>query len=271
MGIQLQHHISKFLLCLNNSNLLGTTTKIRIQQIQNNLWSTTNILQHPNLIIDGKNKYSTNFKIIQLLQYLNMQIDAHYSIMLPHTITHTAYPLEKLLNKHNSYNIIKKQLKIKNILYLDQLTTMDNSTLLKWEHLSPRIGYLPKGKIPTWFKYLENTLIENSVTRKLIQQPVLTSNNYFSYTTGHFSKKHKPWLITNNNNNSITIGKARLFNAQLNTISITHWIHNIDYTHIEYYPTPSLTCSPCSGCNLNSNRIKNQCTFDISATLSTQF
>ena len=142
-----------------------------------------------------------------------MQIDAHYSIMLPHTITHTAYPLEKLLNKHNSYNIFKKQLKIKNILYLDQLTTMDNSTLLKWEHLSPRIGYLPKGKIPTWFKYLENTLIENSVTRKLIQQPVLTSNNYFSYTTGHFSKKHKPWLITNNNNNSITIGKARLFNA----------------------------------------------------------
>ena len=200
-----------------------------------------------------------------------MQIDAHYSIILPHTITHIAYPLEKLLNKHNSYNIFKKQLKIKNILYLDQLTTMDNSTLLKWEHLSPRIGYLPKGKIPTWFKYLENTLIENSVTRKLTQQPVLTSNNYFSYTTRHFSKKHKPWLITNNNNNSITIGKARLFNAQLNTISITHWIHNIDYTYIEYYPTPSLTCSPCSGCNLNSNRIKNQCTFDISATLSTQF
>ena len=151
-----------------------------------------------------------------------MQIDAHYSIIWPHTITHTAYPLEKLLNKHNSYNIFKKQLKIKNILYLDQLTTMDNSTLLKWEHLSPRIGYLPKGKIPTWFKYLENTLIENSVTRKLTQQPVLTSNNYFSYTTGHFSKKHKLWLITNNNNNSITISKARLFNAQLNTISITH-------------------------------------------------
>ena len=129
--IQLQHHISKFLLRLNNSNLLGTTTKIRIQQLQNNLWSTTNILQHLNLIIDGKNKYSTNFKIIQLLQYLNMQIDAHYSIMLPYTITHTAYPLKKLLNKHNSYNIFKKQLKIKNILYLDQLTTIDNSTLLK--------------------------------------------------------------------------------------------------------------------------------------------
>ena len=129
--IQLQYYISKFLLHLNNSNILGTTTKICIQQLQNNLQSTTNILHHSNLIIDGKNKYSTNFKIIQLLQYLNMQIDAHYSIIQLHTITHTAYPLEKLLNKHNSYNIFKKQLKIKNILYLDQLTTMNNSILLK--------------------------------------------------------------------------------------------------------------------------------------------
>ena len=120
-----------------------------------------------------------------------MQIDAHYSIIWLHTITHTAYPLEKLLNKHNSYNIFKKQLKIKNILYLDQLTTMDNSTLLKWEHLSQQIGYLPKGKTPTWFKYLENILIKNSVIRKLTQQPVFVSNNYFSYTTKYFSKKHK--------------------------------------------------------------------------------
>ena len=95
------------------------------------MWSTTNILHHPNPIIDRKNKYSTNFKIIQLLQYLNIQIDAYHSIAWPHTITHTAYPLEKLLNEHNSYCTFKKQLKIKNILYLDQLTTMDNTILLK--------------------------------------------------------------------------------------------------------------------------------------------
>ena len=79
--IQLQHHISKFLLHLNNSTLLGITTKIRIQQLQNNLWSTTNILQHSNLIIDKLNKYSTNFKITQLLQHLNMQIDIYSSII----------------------------------------------------------------------------------------------------------------------------------------------------------------------------------------------
>ena len=120
-----------------------------------------------------------------------MQIDAHSSIIWPNTIIYEAYSLELLLNQYNSYNIFKKQLKTKNILYLDQLTTMDNSTLLKWEHLSPRIGYLPKGKIPTWFKYLENTLIKNFSSRKLTQQLTLTPNNYFSYTTGHFNKKYK--------------------------------------------------------------------------------
>ena len=45
--IQLQHHISNFMLRINNPDLLGTSTRIRLQQLQNNLWSTTNILQHP--------------------------------------------------------------------------------------------------------------------------------------------------------------------------------------------------------------------------------
>src|SRR5437868_14277982 len=97
--IQLQYHISKFLLRLNNTNLLGTTTKNRIQQLQNNLWSTTDILHHTDPIIDGKNKYSTNFKTIHLFHDLNMQIDTHPSIMWLHTIIHTAYPLEKILKQ----------------------------------------------------------------------------------------------------------------------------------------------------------------------------
>ena len=41
---QLQHHISNFINRLNDANLLKTTTHIRLQQLQNNLWSTTNII-----------------------------------------------------------------------------------------------------------------------------------------------------------------------------------------------------------------------------------
>ena len=42
--IQLQHHITNFLARLNNSDLLGISTQIRVQQLQNKLWSTINLL-----------------------------------------------------------------------------------------------------------------------------------------------------------------------------------------------------------------------------------
>src|SRR5260363_159753 len=67
------------------------------------------------------------------------------------------------------------------------------------------------------------------------------------------------------------IGKARRFNHSTNTISITHWKIHADLSLISLYPTPDAHCTLCSGCTLNSNRIQNTCTLDISATLSTKF
>src|ERR1043165_9802152 len=72
--IQLQHHITNFQQQINDPNILGITTKVRLQQLQNNLWSTTNILQHYEPVIDGHNKLTLNFKIIQLLQHLKIII-----------------------------------------------------------------------------------------------------------------------------------------------------------------------------------------------------
>ena len=80
-NIQLQHHITNFLHRINDSSILETTIHIKLQQLQNNLWSTTNILQHSQPIIDGPNKYITNFKIIQLFTHLNMQITANQEII----------------------------------------------------------------------------------------------------------------------------------------------------------------------------------------------
>ena len=117
--IQLQHHTSKFLNRINNADLLRTSTKIRIQQLQNNLWSTTNILQHSNPIIDGPNKHTTTFKIIQLHNHLGIQIIHNTHTTWPNTISHNAYPIEFLLYNHELYAVFKKQLHTKQILYLD--------------------------------------------------------------------------------------------------------------------------------------------------------
>ena len=58
---------------------------------------------------------------------------------------------------------------------------------------------------------------------------------------------------------------------QSNTVSINHWQHNIDISHSSCYPLPPISCKPCPGCSLNSSRIANYCTLEVSSILSTQF
>jgi ribonuclease HI/endonuclease/exonuclease/phosphatase family metal-dependent hydrolase len=268
--IQLQHHTSNFLNRINNQDLLGTTTHIRLQHLQNNLWSTTNILQHPNPVIDGLNKNTTTFKIILLFKYLNLTITTNSNLSTPHTINSSHTPIEQFLSSDKSYSIFKQQLRSKRILFLEQLTSADNTTLLLWNHISPRLNYLPKGKQPKWFSIIENRITINNTTRQIISDISLPTINSLSFQTGHYKTKKNTWLITYSDNN-IIIGKARRFNIESNTISITHWLSNIDPNITSLYPTPEIECRPCSGCNLNSNRIQNNCTLNISATLSTKF
>ena len=113
----------------NNPYLLGNSTHIRLQQLQNNLWSTTNILQYSNPIIDGPNKHSTTFKIILLLNYLESSIFAHTEILHLFTINLLYTLLESLLFYYSQYTTFKRQLCSKHILFLEQLTSYNNTTL----------------------------------------------------------------------------------------------------------------------------------------------
>jgi hypothetical protein len=243
--IQLQHHISNFLLRLNKTDLLGVTTQIRLQQLQNNLWSTTNILQHPNPLIDGANKHTTTFQIIQLLRHMQFTITA-YSIQ-PYTLTYPYTPIETLLHTHPDYNNFKKQLRNKYILYLEQLTSFDNSTLLDWTHISPKLGQIPTGRKPKWFTILENKIITDNHTRQIDSSLNLPSSNSLSFTTGHYNSKSKPWLITfDYNYQEIIIGKACKYNTNDNTISITHWLTKHDPSYTSLYPLPTVNCTRCT-------------------------
>jgi hypothetical protein len=218
--IQLQHHITNFLHRINDPSILGTTTHIRLQQLQNNLWSTTNILQHSQPIIDGPNKYTTNFKIIQLLTHLNMQITANQEIIWPKTISNAHQPIEPILIQHPQYIQFKKQLRHHKILYLEQLCTADNSTLLCWQDLSPRLHQIPKGRQPLWFSYLEDKVTSHGLYRTLLPHYQSPGINPFAYNIDYFPKKLKPWLLTYQDNN-IIIGKIRKY-LDDKIVSISH-------------------------------------------------
>src|SRR5260364_202002 len=110
--------------------LTGISTRIRLQQLQNNLWSTTNILEHHSPNIDGPNRLTTTFKIILLLKRLEINIIANPNITWPKVINSGNLPLEQILQHYSKYKTFKQQLYHKQILYLEQLCSADNQTLL---------------------------------------------------------------------------------------------------------------------------------------------
>ena len=155
-------------------------------------------------------------------------------------------------------------------MYLDQLTTFDNSCLLDWTHISPRIYKLPKGKQPLWFTYLEDKVTSHSHNRTLYQHLHLSNTNYYSYTTGHFSLGKKPWLITAIDD-QIIVGKARRQITPSGTVLVTHWQFNFDSLRSSLYPLPPAQSQACTGCHLNSGTITNRCTINVPINLSAKF
>ena len=268
--IQLQHHIPNFIKRLNNNHLLGILTQIRVQQLQNNLWSTTSILSHPCPIIDGPNRFTTNFKIIQLLKHLEWEISPSPNTPIPFLIQEGSITLESILSSHPNYSTFKKQLRHHHILFLDQLTTSNNIHLLNWKHISPRLNKIPKGKIPQWFKILENLVTDSSDSRTISSQLNMPPTNYYSYSTGYFYKHSKPWLITLLNN-QILIGKARRQSTNSGYTLITHWQHNLTTNHLSFYPLPDIITQPCLDCHLNSRLINNKCTILIPTSNAAKF
>ena len=153
-------------------------------------------------------------------------------------------------------------------MYLDQLTTLENNTLLKQQHISPRLQYLPKGKQSLWFSFLEETIITSSYTREIIDSISLNSPNPFPLSTDYFKiKKLQIFSITNN---QITLGKAYKFFLTNNSISITHQTTDYNSSYTAYYLISPINCTLYSDYDLNSNYITNFCIIDVLATHSTK-
>jgi len=127
-----------------------------------------------------------------------------------------------------------------------------------------------KGRKPIWFTKLENITIENYYNRSLKTQYFHQGTNSFAYNTYNIPKKHKPWLITFNNE-EIIIGRICKHLTNFNQISITHWQTDININNTDYYPLQPINFTPCSGCHLNSQRLTTACTINTSSITSAQF
>jgi ribonuclease HI len=106
--------------------------------------------------------------------------------------------------------------------------------------------------------------------RTFHEQYKLPDINYFSFSTGHFSLKSKPWLITTIED-QIIVGKARRRITPTGLVLITHWQCSFFPQFTKLYPTQPINFSICSGCSYNSNLISNRCTIFIPINLASRF
>ncbi|CAG8811725.1 17943_t:CDS:2, partial [Gigaspora margarita] len=105
-------------------------------------------------------------------------------------------------------------------------------------NLLSRLHYLPTGKQPLWFTFLEKTFIENNIHCSIL-------SNY----------------------------QPRVKLVDISSIQILYQLliglPNIDTLQFQLYPLSPISCMSCPGCNLNTNHLSFACTIEISATLST--
>ena len=93
------------------------------------------------------------------------------------------WPLENILAPNTLYKYIKKSLKKENLLYLDQL--IYNDKLITWSNYTTHTRSTNKGKIPTWFKLIEE--------RTINKQREIINTNWILTTPNPPFKKYTQW------------------------------------------------------------------------------
>ena len=108
-------------------------------------------------------------------------------------------PISYIL-ENNNYRKYKDKLREKNLMFLDQLT--EGSFLLQWDQLAIKNNFNRQGKIPNWWKIIENKLITTSNrfinNKKFIKyESNIYEANYeklLMYTK--IDKRKNNWIIT---------------------------------------------------------------------------
>ena len=54
-----------------------------------------------------------------------------------------------------------------NLWYLEQIITRQDNIMLSWQQIKRVRGIETKGKTPQWFQKLEQTVLENKITRSI--------------------------------------------------------------------------------------------------------
>jgi len=165
---QLQMHSSNLLNRLNDKGAMGFTTRIRLQNLQNLFWSKISVLTSSDVVRTSRNQSLIN-DILKICKEHNIRFQTSDNITDSLIIKGGNISIEEMLHEFNCYHQYQKSLRVRQILYLEQLTSYNGKRLLQWQEIT---GNNRRGPKPGWFKLLESKLLNNSIDRGIAENPV---------------------------------------------------------------------------------------------------
>src|SRR6266542_423921 len=243
------HSMFTNLVCLlNDPNLTGLTTKIRIRQLQSYL----HLAQCP--LIDWPFTPSTVFKdniadVLSVLPHFNLSLDCDPS--WSNNIQGGVNPIVSTI-PHPVYLKSLSSLKCQRVMFVDQLFSSDGLFLITWQD---RRLFHPSltNHVPKWFKLLESLVLSSpNTSRRLLPRwivpsrpPVFPATIFFQNLRIPYGSWSFHWSAPRQ---SLIIGKV--LKCLNDDVLIEHWAYSPQVLDISPSNQPA-RFSLCTGCSFN--------------------
>ncbi|RHZ54554.1 hypothetical protein Glove_426g87 [Diversispora epigaea] len=205
---QLQMQSNNLFNKLNDKGMLGCSTRERLQHLQNSFWSgqsiteslfTMKIKRGRSLINDILVICKTHDLTFKLSKTLNDNL-----LIKGGNIT-----IEEILDDESQYRLIRKSLRNRQLMFLEQLISHNGKILLHWQKITNNDRRGPK---PGWFKTLENKLLTDIKTRVLSAEMQTTLGERYNICNWNIGKQNNNinWVAIQNDKGTYPlIGKKR--------------------------------------------------------------
>src|SRR6266511_2157315 len=248
---QIQAKYTSLFAILNDSSIVGISTHIRLLKLQTSRWLPNN----PLICWPSNTSVSNKDHIADLLSAIpeyNLSFQLEPQKM--NLIKGGSIPLINILDRVSYKNAISS-LRFNNIMYLDQITSLDGDFLLKW--IDTRLyEKLTSIKIPKWFQILESLVITDQFSSRRLKPNWITKpkppGNYDSLTLVR-NARPREWIAAwNPTLNDAVYGQV--CKTLGDEIVFAHWKN--DFSLQQTSPShQTLFLKKCSGCLLDDPSI----------------
>ena len=142
---------------------MGTSTRIRLQHLQNLFWSKSVVTETFDFMRTKKSHSLLN-DILTICKQHEITFKLSTTIRENLLIKGGNITIEELLKDEDCYSQYRRGLRQRRLLFLEQLSSFDGKRLLHWQELK---GNERRGPKPGWFKIIERQFMVSGTNRSI--------------------------------------------------------------------------------------------------------